>query len=68
MNSTQMTQIKQINADFFLSALISIINVLQSNQRAMSSHNCEAIESVQISQISVFNQRSIKNLISVLLK
>ena len=33
---------------------------MQSNQGAKSSHNCEAIESVQISQISVFNQRSIK--------
>ena len=32
-----MTLIKLINADFFLSASISIISVLQSNQRAIKN-------------------------------
>lgn len=42
-----MTLIEQINTDFFLSALISIICVLRSNQRSISFHNCEAIKSAQ---------------------
>ena len=36
-NSTQMTRIELINTDFFLSAKISKISVLRSNQRSIQN-------------------------------